>query len=73
MGRPPVHNTEAYAKDSAHPLMTGNPRQVAEQLQETIQATGINYLLCVFSFGDLAPQHAERSLALFAQEVMPGL
>jgi alkanesulfonate monooxygenase SsuD/methylene tetrahydromethanopterin reductase-like flavin-dependent oxidoreductase (luciferase family) len=73
MGRPPVHNTEAYSRDSAHPLMTGNPRQVAEQLQETIQATGINYLLCVFSFGDLAPQHAERSLALFAQEVMPGL
>jgi alkanesulfonate monooxygenase SsuD/methylene tetrahydromethanopterin reductase-like flavin-dependent oxidoreductase (luciferase family) len=73
MGRPPVHNTEAYSKDSAHPLMTGAPRQVAEQLQEMIEATGINYLLCVFSFGDLAPQHAERSLELFAREVMPAL
>ena len=31
--------------------------------------TGANYLLCIFSFGDLAPEHAMRSLELFATEV----
>jgi hypothetical protein len=33
----------------------------------------MNYLLCIFSFGDLAPAHAMRSLQLFAREVMPAL
>ena len=33
-------------------------------------ATGANYLLCIFSFGSLAPQAALRSLDLFSKEVM---
>jgi alkanesulfonate monooxygenase SsuD/methylene tetrahydromethanopterin reductase-like flavin-dependent oxidoreductase (luciferase family) len=73
LGRPDVHNTEAYSPDSAHPLMTGTPAQVAEQLAALVRATGINYLLCVFSFGDLAPEHAMRSLELFARDVKPRL
>ena len=72
-GRPDVHKTEPYAEDSAQPLLTGTPRSVLEKLQETVHATGMNYLLCIFSFGDLAPQHAMRSLALFKDEVMPRL
>jgi alkanesulfonate monooxygenase SsuD/methylene tetrahydromethanopterin reductase-like flavin-dependent oxidoreductase (luciferase family) len=73
LGRPDVHNTEAYSPDSAHPLITGTPRRVTEKLDELIRASGINYLLCVFSFGDLAPRHALRSLELFASEVQPNL
>jgi alkanesulfonate monooxygenase SsuD/methylene tetrahydromethanopterin reductase-like flavin-dependent oxidoreductase (luciferase family) len=73
LGRPDVHNTEPYSTDSAHPLITGTPRSVTEKLGELVRATGINYLLCVFSFGNLAPQHALRSLDLFASEVMPVL
>lgn len=73
LGRPDVHNTEPHSKDSAHPLIAGKPRTVAEKLAELIRATGINYLLCVFSFGDIAPEHAMRSLELFAREVMPML
>jgi alkanesulfonate monooxygenase SsuD/methylene tetrahydromethanopterin reductase-like flavin-dependent oxidoreductase (luciferase family) len=72
-GRPDVHNTQAYSPDSAHALMTGTPAEVTEKLAEFIRLTGINYLLCVFSFGDLAPPHALRSLELFAREVMPKL
>jgi alkanesulfonate monooxygenase SsuD/methylene tetrahydromethanopterin reductase-like flavin-dependent oxidoreductase (luciferase family) len=68
-----VHNTEAYSEDSAHPLITGTPRSVAEKLAELIRAAGINYLLCIFSFGDIAPQHAMQSLELFSKEVMPKL
>ena len=48
-------------------------RDTPAAVQETVHATGMNYLLCIFSFGDLAPQHAKRSLALFKDEVMPGL
>jgi alkanesulfonate monooxygenase SsuD/methylene tetrahydromethanopterin reductase-like flavin-dependent oxidoreductase (luciferase family) len=73
LGRPDVHNTEAYSPDSAHPLITGRSETVAEKLAELIHATGINYLLCVFSFGDLAPQHAMRSLELFSAKVIPKL
>jgi alkanesulfonate monooxygenase SsuD/methylene tetrahydromethanopterin reductase-like flavin-dependent oxidoreductase (luciferase family) len=73
LGRPDVHNTEAYSKDSAHPLIAGTPRTAADKLAELIRVTGINYLLCVFSFGDLAPEHAIRSLELFNSDVMPKL
>ena len=68
-----MHNTDAYSPDSAHPLMTGTPAEVGEKLGEMIRATGINYLLCVFSFGDLAPQHAMRSIELFGKEILPTL
>jgi hypothetical protein len=33
----------------------------------------MNYLLCIFSFGSIAPEHALRSLELFSKDVMPGL
>jgi len=33
----------------------------------------MNYLLCIFSFGNLPPQAALRSLELFSREVMPKL
>jgi alkanesulfonate monooxygenase SsuD/methylene tetrahydromethanopterin reductase-like flavin-dependent oxidoreductase (luciferase family) len=73
LGRPAVHNTEAYSPDSAHPLITGTPQDAAEKLAEMIRVTGINYLLCVFSFGDLAPEHAMRSLELFGEAILPAL
>ena len=73
IGRPPVHNTEAHSPDSAHNLIAGSPRTAVQKLQEMVNTTTINYLLCVFSFGDIAPGHAERSLELFAREVRPSL
>jgi alkanesulfonate monooxygenase SsuD/methylene tetrahydromethanopterin reductase-like flavin-dependent oxidoreductase (luciferase family) len=73
LGRPDVHKTEPYAEDSAQRLITGSPKTVLEKVHEMLRITGANYLLCIFSFGDLAPQHATRSLELFAREVMPAL
>jgi alkanesulfonate monooxygenase SsuD/methylene tetrahydromethanopterin reductase-like flavin-dependent oxidoreductase (luciferase family) len=72
-GRPDVHKTEPYAPDSAQPLLTGTPRVALEKLQELVRATGINYLLCIFSFGSLPPKTAMHSLGLFSREVMPRL
>ena len=73
LGRPQVHKTEPYAEDSTQPLIAGTPRAVLEKLQEMLEATTANYLLCIFSFGDLAPKHALRSLELFADGVLPRL
>jgi alkanesulfonate monooxygenase SsuD/methylene tetrahydromethanopterin reductase-like flavin-dependent oxidoreductase (luciferase family) len=73
LGRPDVHRTEPYAQDSAQPLITGSPGSALDKIQAMLRETGANYLLCIFSFGDLAPEHAMRSLGLFSREVMPRL
>ncbi|HXU40829.1 MAG TPA: LLM class flavin-dependent oxidoreductase [Burkholderiales bacterium] len=72
-GRPDVHKADPYAEDSAQRLITGSPKTALERLQEMLYITSANYLLCIFSFGDLAPEHALRSLELFSREVMPKL
>lgn len=73
LGRPDVHKTEPFAPDSTQPLVVGTPRTVLEKVKEMLRVTSANYLLCIFSFGDLAPEHAMRSLELFAAEVKPTL
>jgi alkanesulfonate monooxygenase SsuD/methylene tetrahydromethanopterin reductase-like flavin-dependent oxidoreductase (luciferase family) len=72
-GRPDVHKTTPCDADSAQPLIAGAPRTALQKLEEMLRATGANYLLCVFSFGDLAPDDAMRSIELFTREVMPAL
>jgi alkanesulfonate monooxygenase SsuD/methylene tetrahydromethanopterin reductase-like flavin-dependent oxidoreductase (luciferase family) len=73
LGRPDVHKTTPYDEDSSQRLIAGAPRAALAKLQEMLRATGANYLLCVFSFGDLPAEQAMRSLELFAQEVKPAL
>jgi len=46
---------------------------VLEKVAEMLRVTSANYLLGIFSFGDLAPEHAMRSFELFSKEVMPVL
>jgi alkanesulfonate monooxygenase SsuD/methylene tetrahydromethanopterin reductase-like flavin-dependent oxidoreductase (luciferase family) len=70
VGRPEHHKTDPHAADSVQPLVTGSPRTVLEKVQAMLELTSANYLLCIFSFGDLAPEHAMRSLELFSSEVM---
>jgi alkanesulfonate monooxygenase SsuD/methylene tetrahydromethanopterin reductase-like flavin-dependent oxidoreductase (luciferase family) len=72
-GRPDVMKLEPFGEDSVQRLIAGPPNTVLEKLQEAIAATGMNYLLCIFSFGSLPPQAALRSLEMFAKEVMPKL
>jgi len=73
LGRPDVHKTTPYDEDSSQRLIAGSPRTALEKLQEMLRLTGANYLLCIFSFGDLAAEDALRSLELFAGEVQPQL
>jgi alkanesulfonate monooxygenase SsuD/methylene tetrahydromethanopterin reductase-like flavin-dependent oxidoreductase (luciferase family) len=71
--RPDVMKLEPYSEDSPQRLIVGPPHTVLERVQEAIAATGMNYMLCIFSFGNLPPQAALRSLELFAREVLPKL
>ena len=50
--------------------LAGSPRAVREYMEEYV-ATGANYLVCSFQWGDLSHAQAMRSIELFAAEVMP--
>jgi alkanesulfonate monooxygenase SsuD/methylene tetrahydromethanopterin reductase-like flavin-dependent oxidoreductase (luciferase family) len=51
--------------------VAGAPRTVRDFIAADIEATGINYFLSWFAFGDLALAESLRSVELFAREVTP--
>jgi alkanesulfonate monooxygenase SsuD/methylene tetrahydromethanopterin reductase-like flavin-dependent oxidoreductase (luciferase family) len=53
--------------------VAGAPARVAQVLSRQIAATGSNYLLGQFAFGDITLAEALVSIELFAEEVMPEL
>lgn len=53
--------------------IVGSPEQVLERLAAEMDASGANYLVCRFAFGNLAPEHVEESLELFCERIMPAL
>jgi alkanesulfonate monooxygenase SsuD/methylene tetrahydromethanopterin reductase-like flavin-dependent oxidoreductase (luciferase family) len=50
--------------------LAGSPKAVCEYMDEYL-ATGANYFVCSFQWGDLSHAQAMRSIDLFAREVMP--
>jgi len=72
-GRPEVMKLDPFAGDSVQRLVAGAPRTVSQKLEDVVRESGMNYMLCVFSFGSLPAQAVLRSLELFAKEVMPAL
>ena len=64
------------ARAAEHPnrlggvALAGTPAAVHEYLQEYV-ASGANYFVCSFQWGDLSHAQAMRSIELFATEVMP--
>jgi alkanesulfonate monooxygenase SsuD/methylene tetrahydromethanopterin reductase-like flavin-dependent oxidoreductase (luciferase family) len=63
-------------KQGSHPnriggvALAGTPRAVLEYMDEYV-ATGANYFVCSFQWGDISHADAIRSIELFATEVMP--
>src|SRR5262249_20489730 len=63
-------------KQGSHPnriggvALAGTPRAVLEYMDEYV-ATGADYFVCSFQWGDIAHVDAMRSIELFATEVMP--
>lgn len=53
-------------------LLVGSPDTVRRKALELREA-GVGELVCWMNFGGIAPEHARRSMQLFADEVMPAL
>ena len=50
--------------------VAGSPETIRNYLDEYV-ATGANYFVCAFQWGDLSHEQAMRSIELFTNEVMP--
>jgi alkanesulfonate monooxygenase SsuD/methylene tetrahydromethanopterin reductase-like flavin-dependent oxidoreductase (luciferase family) len=72
-GQPSLLNVGPQSPAAVARLVAGSPATVTRELAQIVRESGINYLLLVFSFGDLAPERAMRSMELFVTEVMPAL
>ena len=72
-GKPDLLNVAPGSPAAVTRLVAGSPATVARELAAIVREARINYLLLVFSFGDLRPAQAMRSMELFASEVMPAL
>ena len=56
---------------NSHPW--GTPAQTIARATELANAFGTDELMFVFKYGDMPMDEAERSMRLFAREVMPAL
>ena len=62
---------DAIAADGR--AVAGTPDAVLQYVQEQMRATGANYFVGQFAFGDLTQEETLRSIALFSEAVMPRL
>jgi alkanesulfonate monooxygenase SsuD/methylene tetrahydromethanopterin reductase-like flavin-dependent oxidoreductase (luciferase family) len=67
--RPPTYDELAEAGQG----IAGSPRTVSKFLRSQIEASGSNYLVGQFVFGDITLVEALRSVELFSSHVMPQL
>lgn len=58
---------------AGHRLITGTPSTVTQQIVDMVKASTINYVMLVFSFGDMAPERVMHSLDLFNKQVAPAV
>ena len=52
-------------------IIFGSPKRVKEQVEELMEHTGCNYLVCAFAWGTLTHEQSLHSLRLFSEEIMP--
>jgi alkanesulfonate monooxygenase SsuD/methylene tetrahydromethanopterin reductase-like flavin-dependent oxidoreductase (luciferase family) len=75
-GQKPVQTTWApsFAEMQASGLaFAGAPATVAKALRAQLEAVDANYLVGQFVFGDMSLAESRKSIALFAERVMPDL
>jgi alkanesulfonate monooxygenase SsuD/methylene tetrahydromethanopterin reductase-like flavin-dependent oxidoreductase (luciferase family) len=64
---------EAFRQKNAPGHVRGTPSQVFEQLRDKIHAVGAEELTVTMKFGTMPLEMAEKSVRLFAKEVLPAL
>ena len=67
------HGEEQRAEFAAKPQAWGTPEMVLEKLRHVQQMTGAEELVMNFRFGGMPAATAERSMRLFASDVLPGV
>ena len=75
-GRTPMHwglDTKFSELVEMERSFAGSPKSVARFLEQQHRATGANYSVLRFSFGDMSFAEMSRSIELFASKVMPQL
>nr|WP_280909286.1 LLM class flavin-dependent oxidoreductase [Streptomyces sp. SAI-090] len=68
-----ITDQETLAEKSARPQAWGTPDQVFEKLKEIQRKTSAEEFVLNVRFGAMPAEQAERSMRLFAQEVLPRL
>ena len=53
--------------------VAGSPKTVTDTIRAQMAATGCDYFVGQFAFGDLTQDETLRSIGLFAEKVMPEL
>lgn len=71
-----INDPRPIADDGGAALMAtraifGSPATVRAEIERQIEATGANYFVTRFAYGDLTYEESMRSLHLFTAEVMP--
>ncbi len=64
---------EAALRTSSSLHVIGSPEDCRDQLMDICQSLGVEHLVCVFQFGTMPTEHAQRSVRLFAEQVVPEL
>ena len=67
------HSEDQRAEFAAKPQAWGTPEMVLEKLRHIQQMTGAEELVMNFRFGGMPAETAERSMRLFANDVLPGV
>jgi alkanesulfonate monooxygenase SsuD/methylene tetrahydromethanopterin reductase-like flavin-dependent oxidoreductase (luciferase family) len=52
-------------------IIAGSPKTVREQVQRTVEESGVNYFCSIFAWGDISHTNTMRSMDYFAREVIP--
>lgn len=60
-----------YDRRDTQPI--GTPDQIIKRIEELRSATDMGYLVIHVTYGGMPPEKAERSMRLFAKEVLPAL
>ena len=67
------HSEDERAAFAAKPQAWGTPDMVLDKLRHIQQMTGAEELVMNFRFGGMPAETAERSMRLFASDVLPGV
>ena len=71
----PLAEALAHARDLAQAqieaALAERTGPVAEAMRFELSESGANYLVGQFVFGDMSPEEAEKSVAMFIEKVMP--